>query len=107
MKSNILIKFKLLKKQFDYKNYFNKYDFSNHFKWLSFSTIIKILSFLLKILNIINELNTLIFNIIEYEIKLLIITLIWNTFSLINILLIILLKYFIKTNSNYFIILSI
>ena len=38
--------------------------------------IIKILLFLLKILNIINELNILIFNIIKYEIKLLMITLI-------------------------------
>ena len=34
------------------------------------------LLFLLKILNIINKLNILIFNIIEYKIKLLIITLI-------------------------------
>ena len=32
MKSNILIKFKLLKKQFNCENYFNKYDFLNHFK---------------------------------------------------------------------------
>ena len=63
--------------------------------------------FLLKNFNIINELNILIFNIIKYEIKLLIITLIWNTFLLINKLLIILSKYFVKTNSNYFVILLI
>ena len=49
---------------------FFKYDFSNYF------IVIKILSFLLKNFNIINELNILIFNIIEYEIKLLITTLI-------------------------------
>ena len=69
--------------------------------------IIKTLSFLSKILNIINELNILTFNIIKYEIKLLIITLIGNIFLLINKSLMILLKHFAKINSNYFVILSI
>ena len=60
-----------------------------------------------KILNIINELNILIFNIIKYEIKLLIIILILNTFLLINKSLTTLLKYFIEINSKFFAILSI
>ena len=69
MRSNISIKRKSSKKRFDYENYFNKFDLLNHFKRLLFSIIIKTLSLLSKTLNIINELNTLIFNIIEYAIK--------------------------------------
>ena len=70
MKSNISIKRKSLKKRSDCENYFNRFDSLNHFKRLLFSTTIKTLSSSSKILNIINELNTLTFNIIEYEIKL-------------------------------------
>ena len=70
MRSNISIKRKSLKKRFDYENYFNRFDLLNYFKRLLSSIIIKTLLFLLKILNIINESNTLTFNIIEYEIKL-------------------------------------
>ena len=69
MRSNISIKRKLLKKRFDYKNYFNKFDLLNHFKRLLFSITIKALSFSLKIFNIIKELNTLTFNIIKCVIK--------------------------------------
>ena len=70
MRSNILIKRKLLKKRSGCEGYFNRFDSLNHFKRLLFSTIIKALSFLLRILNIINELNILTFNIIKYEVKL-------------------------------------
>ena len=70
MRSNISIKRKSLKKQFNYESYFNKFDRLNHCKRLLFSTIIKTLSLSLKTLNIINELNILTFNIIEYEVKL-------------------------------------
>ena len=69
MRLNILIKRKSLKKRFDYENYFNKFDLLIYFKRLLSSTIIKTLSFLLKILNIINELNILTFNIIKCVIK--------------------------------------
>ena len=74
MRSNILIKHKSLKKRSDYEGYFNKFDLLNHFKRLLSSMIIKALSFSLKTLNIINELNISIFNIIEYEVKLRMIT---------------------------------
>ena len=70
MRSNTSIKRKLLKKRSNCEGYFNKFDFLNHFKRLLSSKTIKTLSFLLKTLNIINELNTLTFNIIEYKIKL-------------------------------------
>ena len=50
--------------------YFNKFDLLNHFKRSLSSAIIMTLSLSSRILNIINELNTLTFNIIEYEIKL-------------------------------------
>ena len=70
MRSNISIKYKSLKKRSGCEDYFNKFDLLNYFKRLLFSRTIKALSFLLKILNIMNELNTLTFNIIEYEIKL-------------------------------------
>ena len=69
MRSNISIKRKLLKKRFGYEIYFNKFDLLNHFKRLLFSTTIKTLSFSLKILNIINELSILTFDIIKYAIK--------------------------------------
>ena len=69
MRSNILIKRKLLKKRFDCENYFNKFDFLNHFKWSLFSMIIKTLSLSLRIFSIINESSILTFNIIEYAIK--------------------------------------
>ena len=69
MRSNILIKRKLLKKRSDYEGYFNKFDLLNHFKRLLSSIIIKMLSLSLKILNIINEINTLTFNIIKCAIK--------------------------------------
>ena len=71
MRSNISIKHKPLKKRSGYENYFNRFDLLNHFKRLLSLTIIKTLSFSLKTFNIINELNTLTFNIIKYKIKLL------------------------------------
>ena len=70
MRSNISIKRKLSKKRFDCENYFNRFDSLNYFKRLLSLKTIKALSFLLKTFSIINESNTLIFNIIEYEIKL-------------------------------------
>ena len=69
MRSNILIKYKSLKKRSDCENYFNRFDLLNRFKRLLSSIIIKTLSFSLRILNIINELNTLTFNIIKCAIK--------------------------------------
>ena len=71
MRSNTSIQRKLSKKRFDYENYFNRFDLLNYFKRLLFLIIIKTLSLSLKTFNIINELNILTFNIIEYEIKLL------------------------------------
>ena len=65
MRSNILIKHKSLKKRSDCENYFNKFDLLNYFKRLLSLRIIKTLSFSLKIFNIINESNTLTFNIIK------------------------------------------
>ena len=76
MRLNISIKHRLLKKRSNCENYFNKFDLLNHFKRLLFSTTINALSFLLKFFNIINESSTLTYNIIKYEIKLLMIMLI-------------------------------
>ena len=106
MKSNISIKHKSLKKRFGYENYFNKFDLLNYFKWLLSSKTIKALSFSLKTLNIMNELNILTFNIIEYEVKLSTTMWILNTFSRINKWLMILLKHFAETNSSNFVIWS-
>ena len=69
MKSNILIKRKSSKRRSNCENYFNKFDLLNYCKRLLFLIIIKALSFSSKILNIINESNTLTFNIIKYAIK--------------------------------------
>ena len=104
MRSNISIKYKSLKKRIGYEGYFNRFDFLNYFKRLLSSRTIKALSFSLKTLNIINELNTLTFNIIEYEIKLSTIMWILNTFSRINRWLMILLKHSAEINSSSFVI---
>ena len=106
MRSNILIKYKSLKKRFDCKSYFNKFDPLIRFKRLLSSKTIKTLSFSSRILSIINELNTLTFNIIEYEIKLSTTMWILNTFSWINKWLMTLSKHFAETNSNNFVIWS-
>ena len=106
MRSNILIKRKSSKKRSDCEGYFKKFDSLNHFKRLLFSKIIKTFSFSLRILNIINKLNTLTFNIIKYEIKLSTTMWILNTFSRINKWLMILSKHFAETNSNNFVIWS-
>ena len=73
------------------------------FKRLLFITIIKTQLRSLKTFNIIIISNISIFNIIEYAIKSLITMLIYNTFSLINKSLTILSRFFIKTNSNFFV----
>ena len=73
------------------------------FKWLLFIIIIKTQLSSLKTFNIIIVLNISIFNIIECAVKLLMIMLIYNTCLLISKSLIILLKFFIKINSNFFI----
>ena len=69
IRSNISIKRKLSKKRFNCEDYFNKFDLLNHFKRLLSSMTIKTLSLSSKTLNIINELNTLTFNIIKCAIK--------------------------------------
>ena len=107
IRSNISIKFKLSKKRSDCEGYFNKFDLLNHFKWLLLSMIIKALSRSSRVFNIMNELNTLTFNIIEYEIKLLTTMWILNTFSRTNKWLMTLSKHFIEINSNNFVISSI
>ena len=72
------------------------------FKWSLFIIIIKTRLRSLKILNIMIILNILTFNIIKCIIKLLMTMSICNTFSSINKSLMILLKKFIRINSNYF-----
>ena len=73
-----------------------------HFKRLLFITIIKTQLRSLKIFNIIIILNILKFNIIKCAIKSLMKMLTYNTFLLRNKSLTTLLKFFIKTKSNYF-----
>ena len=106
IRSNISIKRKSSKKRSGCEDYFNRFDLLNYFKWLLFSTTIKALSLSLKTFNIINESNTLTFNIIKYEIKLSTTMWILNTFSRINKWLIILSKHSAETNSNNFVIWS-
>ena len=106
MRSNTSIKHKSLKKRSDCEGYFNKFDLLNHFKRSLFSKTIKMLSLSSKTLSIINELNTLTFNIIKYEVKLSTTMWILNTFSSINKWLMILSKHSAGTNSNNFVIWS-